>query len=91
MADERIKTHSDFKSVDPKVYNADTIYDYVGYALMYQYMLEKRTTPWEKDLWDYDQLQNFTIELEQVDRLYYIYYTDDIIDGEQFKLAARFH
>ena len=80
--------HRNFKSVDPNVYDAESMNYYVYEALIYQFMFERRTTPWEKDLWNYDELQAFTIKLEEVDRLYYIYYRSDV-DGKEFKMVAR--
>ena len=83
-----LKTHPDFKSLDAEVQNADTMDDYVGEALSYSYMFEKRTTPWEAQHWDYDALQKFEIDVEKVDRLYYIYHTDHA-GGQDFKMIAR--
>lgn len=84
-----INTHTNFKSVDPNVPNADIMDDYVGGALQYQCMFDKRTTPWEKTLWDDTELENFKIDLEVVDRLYYIYQFDDGVNGREFQMTAR--
>ena len=83
-----MKTHPDFQSADPEIKNANDMDDNLCEALMYQYMFEKRTNPWEMSRFDYDELQKFEIDLEKVDRLYHIYHNSDEC-GRQFELIAR--
>ncbi|XP_066943580.1 uncharacterized protein [Macrobrachium rosenbergii] len=83
------RTKADFKTIHPAVTDADGMDTYVGGALTYQHMFERRTTPWEMDLWDHDELQSFNINLEDVDRLYYIYFHDDGVNGQEYRLIAR--
>ena len=68
-------TLSNFKSLDPNIQNIKDIEKILKEPLRYQYILEKHTTPFEmqKD-WnnDNDLLQQFTITVEDIDRLYYI-------------------
>ena len=64
-----IKTHSDFKSLDPSIRDATDIERIGHIALVFQYRYKKRTTPVEFLTWDYPNLE---INLELVDRLYYI-------------------
>lgn len=64
-----IKTHSNFKSLDPSIRDATDIERKGHIALLFQYRYKKRTTPVEFLTWDY---QNLEINLELVDRLYYI-------------------
>ena len=89
MSFKTLKTHPDFQSLEANVQTAKTMYKYVGEALTYSYMFEKRTTPWEAQQWDYDALQEFKIDLEKVDRLYYIYHYDDNVSGRKFEMIAR--
>ena len=77
-------THHDFKTVVNGVKDACDMEQYVGYALVHQYSFKKKTTPWEM----HDDLQKFKIDLEKVDRLYYIYHTEDAGDQE-FSMVAR--
>ncbi|XP_068206570.1 uncharacterized protein [Palaemon carinicauda] len=56
---------------------------------MYQYMFERRTTPWEMTEWDYDDLQTFKIDLEEIDRLYHVYFSDDGTSGQDYQLIGR--
>jgi len=88
----RVKTHPDFKSVYSEITtNADMMDDYMSYALAYQYMFDRRTTPCEKSLWEDKELDNFNIDLEKIDRLYYIYYAEEEMGwyGEKFRMTAR--
>ncbi|XP_068226098.1 uncharacterized protein [Palaemon carinicauda] len=84
-----LKTAPNFKSIDPAVPDADTMEDYLSNALDYQYMFEKRTTPWEMAQWDPDELQSFKIDLEKVDRLYHISFIEDGCVGQEYELIAR--
>ena len=59
----------DFKSLVPDIKTVDDIDYYVGYPLIYQYMFERKTSPWEMSTWD-DNLYSFEIDTDYVDRLY---------------------
>ena len=80
---------NNFKSIDPNVTCCDEIDDYIGYALCYQDMFDRRTTPWEKIMWDDDELNNIKIDPKAIDRLYYIYHFDDQCTGQNFNMAGR--
>ena len=68
-----IQTHPNFKSFVEDVQDAETIYEWVGYAISFQEHFDKTTTPSELyDNFENDKLQNFKIDLEKIDRLYYI-------------------
>ena len=82
------KTHANFQTVDPNVPDAKTMDKYLGGALLYQFMFDKRTTPWENDMWDKEELDSFKIDLEKVDRLYYIEHNKRS-EGQDFTLVAR--
>ena len=92
-----IKTHPNFQSVVEDVQNAKTIFEYVGHALQFQKDFDKEIIPSEINEYDYDdddddnnnfgndKLEKFKIDLEKIDRLYYIKYTDD----QTYRLVAR--
>ena len=86
---ERTPTHPDLKSVDPNIRDADDILEYIYGALEYQWMFDTRTTPWERDQWDDKELQNFKIMVEYIDRIYHIWFYDDGVTGQEFRLIAR--
>lgn len=85
-----LQTHPHFNSLNPNVKTAEEIDEYLYEALNYQHTFEKRTTPWEAQQWDYEELQRFNIDLEKIDRLYYIFYNNDgVSGGRDFKMIAR--
>lgn len=84
-----MKTHSDFRSIDASITTADDMADLVGHALSFQYMFDRRTSPWEMENFDDDDLQSFEVNLEEVDRLYYINHYDDGISNREYEILAR--
>lgn len=84
-----MKTHSDFRSIDASITTADDMADHVGHALSYQYMFDRRTSPWEMENFEDDDLQTFQVNLEEVDRLYYINHYDDGISNREYEILAR--
>ena len=62
------------------------IVEFMGEALQYQSIYEKRTSPWEREKWK--ELDEFTIDEKLVDRVYYLRHTDDVGDRE-FDLVGR--
>lgn len=78
-----------FKSLVNHVQSREDISDDVGYALSNQYMFDRRTSPWELAEWDKDELQNFNIQVEKIDRLYSIKHEDDGISDRSYYLLAR--
>ena len=64
-----IKTHPNFKSVVPDIYNAQDIQNIMCEALMYQEdkRIDRRTL-----LRPYVNLRKFKIDLKKIDRVYYI-------------------
>ena len=67
-----MKTHPNFKTAIAKFSNADTIYKCIREPLLQQHMFIKATTPWEEKNWNKGELKDFEINLDDVDRLYYI-------------------
>nr|BDT62228.1 MAG: hypothetical protein [Penaeus semisulcatus majanivirus] len=79
----------DFISLDASVANRSDIVDLVGEALHFQYLFEKRTSPWERASWDDQDLEDFKIQADMIQRLYYIFHSDDGVSHRGFELAVR--
>lgn len=80
--------NNDFKSLDPNVRDVETIQDIIGDALFYQKMYKKKILDNNDD--DCEQLsllEDFTINVRNIDRLYHIKYSKD--DDDKFELIAR--
>ncbi|CAL4220396.1 unnamed protein product [Meganyctiphanes norvegica] len=82
-------THPAFRSIVSTVHNAEDVEEQIGEALIYQHMFEKRTSPWEMQNWDYEELQQFVLKLKRVDRLYYINHFDDTVSSRTFEILLR--
>lgn len=85
-----------FKSLVDGVTLLSHIEDKMQPALSYQYMFEKKTSPWEMSQWDQDELQQFTVKVTDIDRLYYIFCSGDGGSDATFYMLAghqchRFH
>ena len=80
-----LKTHPNFKSVDENIRTADAMYNHVGWAIDNQQYFQKTTIPWETGF-SINEFPNFKIDLEKVDRLYYI---DCDEDEDRYKLICR--
>ena len=72
--DRRYTTHPNFKSLVPSIHYIDdlTKLDYIRYVLQYQYLFDRWITPQELKDWDTRDIQNFVIDMNMVDRLYYV-------------------
>nr|BDT62996.1 MAG: hypothetical protein [Trachysalambria curvirostris nimavirus] len=79
-------THEDFKSICTDITSADDVSNKIGYALVHQYMFDRRTSPWE--MGHFEDLEKFEIDLEKVDRLYFIHSYNDV-SGSEFEILAR--
>ena len=83
---ESFLTHPNFKSIDENVKNANAINDQVGRAINNQKYFEKITTPWDiTHYWKDKKIQDFKIDLEKIDRFYYIYCDEE---GEEYDLIC---
>ena len=86
-----LNTHPDFKSADKRIRDANGINECLFNALYYQNEYDLRmTTPGEKHLWDKDELQKFEINLELIDRLYFIY-SRDMVNDKIYEMICRMH
>ena len=83
------KTMSRFKSIVSNINTQEDIDDALCLPLSYQYMFEKRTSPWEMKDWDHDDLINFTIEPEKIDRLYHMVANDEDPNFRSWELCCR--
>ncbi|KAK3889230.1 hypothetical protein Pcinc_006800 [Petrolisthes cinctipes] len=81
-------THANFKSLVEGVTSAEAIWDRVGCALECERQFVHKTSPWEADLWEENALDRFTINLESIDRLYYINHENGVCD-DNYELLAR--
>ncbi|CAL4124743.1 unnamed protein product [Meganyctiphanes norvegica] len=76
-------------SIVEGVKDTSDIDNLVGTALLYQHMFNKKTSPWEMNDFDDGELNNFSIELEKLDRIYYVYHFDDSVASREYELLAR--
>ena len=67
-----IQTHRNFQSLEPCIKNAQDINNNINQALNYQSIYSRTTTPQEIQTWDYEELQRITIDVEKIDRFYYM-------------------
>ena len=65
-----MSSSADFRSLVSHIKTTDDIDDKAGRLLMYQYKLERMTSPWEMSLWDEKDLRSFKIDVEKIDRFY---------------------
>ena len=80
-----------FKSIVPHISTQEDIDDALGHPLSYQFMFDKRTSPWEMSDWDEEKLQYFVIETSKIDRLYHITANDSDPNFRQWELCCRMH
>lgn len=81
--------NNNFLSLDASVANQDDIADLLGEALTYQYLFDKRASPWERASWDDHDLDSFRIQVDMIQRLYYISHYDDGVSGREYELVVR--
>ena len=79
----------DFKSCNPNVSSYEDIDDELCIPFSYQYMFDKRTSPWEMKDWDQDKLNDFVIEPEKIDRLYHMVADDEDQNSRAWELYCR--
>lgn len=83
----------DFKSLVPGVTSTDDIGSEVGPALIYQYMFERKTSPWEAASWDEEDLHKFSVDEWDIDRLYSLkcYEEGEYSEGDYYFVARVKH
>lgn len=81
------------KSLLPDVTTTDEISDQVGAALCYQYMFVRKTSPWEMASWDQKELMNFSVDADDIDRLYSLDCNEegDYSEGNYYLVARVRH
>ena len=85
-----LATHPDFKSIEPKVQDAETMDFLLGHAMIFEKEFDRKVPPWELSQWGDGELETFQIEFEQVDRLYYIKpNSGDAFFEEEYYMVAR--
>lgn len=80
--------HESLKSYIASVQSHDDLSECMEPAFSYQFMFERKTSPWEMSSWNQDELQNFKVETEKIDRVYYVKCSDDDF-GSDFYLLCR--
>lgn len=76
------------KSFVAKVSTYDDLLECMEPALSYQFMFERKTSPWEMSEWDQNELQKFKVEAEKIDRVYYVHCTENEF-GSDFYVLCR--
>ena len=77
-----------FKSLVPEVSSNENIEDLIGYALAYQEYFERDVSPYDEETFENDDVCNFVIESEKIDRVYYIYSYEEMYDN-RYELYCR--
>ena len=76
---ETIRPESNqFISYVPNINTQQSIEDLLCLPLGYQFMFKKRTTPGELQDWDQDELDEFVIQGDKIDRLYHAVATGSV-------------
>lgn len=84
-----MSTHPDFQTLVTDVDTIEAMEDCLCPSLEYQYMFERKTSPWERSEWLDEDLHDFELELEEVDRLYYICKNNYDENDQFFHILAR--
>ena len=79
-------TDSNFQSFVPAVRNVEDIKNKVGEILSNQENVVRKTTPMESEFWSVENKKDFTLDLRNIDRLYYL-----INDAGRTFLTNRYH
>ena len=79
-------TDSNFQSFVPAVQNVEHIKNKVGEILSNQENVVRKTTPMESEFWSVENKKDFTLDLRNIDRLYYL-----INDAGRTFLTNRYH
>ncbi|CAL4240445.1 unnamed protein product [Meganyctiphanes norvegica] len=82
-----MKTTS-FHSIVEGVDNVNDVNELIGEAIQYQYMFETRRLPSESLDVCQDDLHNFNIDINKINRLYYIHHSDNT-SHRKYQLLAR--
>ena len=80
---------SQFKSFVANINTFEDIDDALCLPFSYQYMFDKRTSPWEMKDWDHEELNNFAIEPENIDRLYHLIADDEDQTFGSWEICCR--
>ena len=78
-----------FKSYLPGVTTQADIEDELCLPLSYQFMFDKRTSPYELKLWVQEELNNFKIQPEMIDRLYHMIANEEDDDLRSWEICCR--
>lgn len=82
-------TTPEFHSIVDGIDDANSVNRILGEAIQYQYMFETRTFHSESHDFLEDDLQSFAIDINKINRLYYILHFDDSVSCRKYELLAR--
>lgn len=75
-----------FKSFTLNVETYDDLLECLEPALSYQFMFERKTSPWEMSEWNLIELQEFKVDTVKIDRVYYAHCTENDFGSDFFVL-----
>ena len=78
-----------FRSEILGISKVEDIDEQLAYPLSYQFMFDKRTSPWEMKEWEKEELSFFFIEVERIDRLYHILANESDPNFRQWELCCH--
>ena len=62
----------------------------MGYALGHQqYIVDRYTSPWEKDELKQDELEKYAVDSEDIDRVYKIVSNEEAYDNSDWSMRCR--
>ena len=79
-----------FKSYDPNVTTLEDVEECIAYALGHQqYIVDRYTSPWEKDELKHDELEKYAVDSEDIDRVYRIVSNEKAYDDMDWSMLCR--
>ena len=80
-----------FKSFEPNIVNSQDIKDKLYKPLSFQYLFEKRVSPFDREKWKpfENDINGFTIKPAMIDRLYLLDVNDEESYDQYYELFCR--
>ena len=79
----------EFKSYVKNIKTRKDIDDILFFAFCHQYMLDKRTSPWESELISKEELQGIEVKTNKVERLYHVVVNDEFPDYHSWEVFCQ--
>ena len=86
---KKITSPIKFKSYVPNIKTRKDINYVLYFAFCHQYMLDRRTSPWESQLWSKEELDKIEIKTEKVERLYHVVVNDEFPDYHSWEIFCQ--